>query len=315
MRQSDGSLVVKEGNRRLCACIVLTGDPRAVRQERLTARVQAAWKANGSPAIEPIPVLIFEPDGPAAETMLSYLGVRHIAAAQAWDSYAKASWVAKITDETGMPISKITEMIGDQHSTVVRLLEGYRFIRQLIDTGHFRPSDSQKRGRGSVSEYPFSWVYTILGYRAARNFCGLDEKVSERRDPVPDDKLDNAAIVVEAMFGNRKTGRSSAIQDSRQLIDLANAFSDPDKVALLKTGSDLITVVDKTKPIEEKLEENLSRVRTILSDLVASVSETPPTLDAAKQHLGTSVKVRSSASDLAKRLKEITDKEFEDDVD
>lgn len=143
----------------------------------------------------------------------------------------------------------------------------------------------------------------------------MDEKVSERRDPVPDDKLDNAAIVVEAMFGNRKTGRSSAIQDSRQLIDLANAFSDPDKVALLKTGSDLITVVDKTKPIEEKLEENLSRVRTILSDLVASVSETPPTLDAAKQHLGTSVKVRSSASDLAKRLKEITDKEFEDDVD
>lgn len=146
VRQSDGSLVVKEGNRRLCACIVLTGDPRAVRQERLTARVQAAWKANGSPAIEPIPVLIFEPDGPAAETMLSYLGVRHIAAAQAWDSYAKASWVAKITDETGMPISKITEMIGDQHSTVVRLLEGYRFIRQLIDTGHFRQAIVRKEG-------------------------------------------------------------------------------------------------------------------------------------------------------------------------
>ena len=63
--------------------------------------------------------------------------------------------------ETGMPVSKITEMIGDQHSTVVRLLEGYRFIRQLIETGHFRPSDSQKRGRGSVSEYPFSWVSPI----------------------------------------------------------------------------------------------------------------------------------------------------------
>ncbi|PID95816.1 MAG: hypothetical protein CSA85_00445 [Alphaproteobacteria bacterium] len=88
--------------------------------------------------------------------MLSYLGVRHIAAAQPWDSYAKASWVATITDETGMPVSKITEMIGDQHSTVVRLLEGYRFIRQLIENGEFRPEDSQRKGRGSVSEYPFS---------------------------------------------------------------------------------------------------------------------------------------------------------------
>ncbi len=122
----------------------------------LTKRVQKTWNDNGNPAIEPVPVLIFEEDGPAADTMLSYLGVRHIAAAQPWDSYAKASWVATITDETGMPVSKITEMIGDQHSTVVRLLEGYRFIRQLIENGEFRPEDSQRKGRGSVSEYPFS---------------------------------------------------------------------------------------------------------------------------------------------------------------
>ncbi len=32
VRRKDGTLVVKEGNRRLCACIVLSGDPRAVRQ-------------------------------------------------------------------------------------------------------------------------------------------------------------------------------------------------------------------------------------------------------------------------------------------
>ncbi|SPH20355.1 hypothetical protein ASD8599_01091 [Ascidiaceihabitans donghaensis] len=315
VRRADGKLVVKEGNRRLCACIVLTGDARAVRQEKLTNRVQKAWTENGSPAIEPIPVLIFEQDGPAAETMLSYLGVRHIASAQPWDSYAKASWVAKITDDTGMPVSKITEMIGDQHSTVVRLLEGYRFIRQMVETGHFQPSDSQKRGRGSVSEYPFSWVYTILGYKATRDFCGLQDKVSDKPNPIPETKLGNAATVVQAMFGDRKTGRSSAIVDSRQLVDLAKALSDPDKVALLKTGSDLVTVLDKTKPIEIKLEENLSKIRSILSDLVASVSETPPEIETAKQHLGTSVKVRSSASDLAKRLKEIADKEFEEDDD
>lgn len=313
VRRKDGTLVVKEGNRRLCACIVLSGDPRAVRQPNLTTRVQKTWNDNGNPAIEPVPVLIFEEDGPAAATMLSYLGVRHIAAAQPWDSYAKASWVATITDETGMAVSKITEMIGDQHSTVVRLLEGYRFIRQLIENGEFRPEDSQRKGRGSVSEYPFSWVYTVLGYKATRDFCGLNERVSESPNPIPDDKLSNAATVVQTMFGNRSLGRSAAVVDSRQLSDLAKAFADPDKVALLKEGKDLVTVLDITKPIEIKLEENLGQVRSILADLISTFSETPPSIDTAKKHLGTSVRVRSLAADLAKRLKEISDKEFEDD--
>lgn len=312
VRRDDGKLVVKEGNRRLCACIVLSGDPRAVRQGTIKERVQKSWAANGSPAIEPIPVLIFEKDGPAAETMLSYLGVRHIAAAQPWDSYAKASWVAKITDETGMPVSKITEMIGDQHSTVVRLLEGYRFIQQLITGGHFRPEDSQRKGRGSVSEYPFSWVYTVLGFKATREFCGLEE-ISERSDPIPADKIDNASTVVKTMFGDRSSGRSAAVVDSRQLSELARAFTDPEKVALLKTGKDLVTVIDQTKPIEVKLEQNLSQVRSILSDLVATISESPPSVETATQHLGTSLKARSLAADLAKRLKEIADSEFGND--
>lgn len=315
VQRRDGTLIVKEGNRRLCACIVLAGDPRAVRQPNLSKRFQKVWNDNGKPAIEPVPVLIFDEEGPAADTMLSYLGVRHIAAAQPWDSYAKASWVAKITDETGMPVSKITEMIGDQHSTVVRLLEGYRFIRQLIDKGEFRPIDSQRRGRGSVSEYPFSWVYTILGYKATRDFCGLSERVSEQPNPIPDEKLSNASTVVETMLGNRSLGRSAAVVDSRQLSELAKAFADPEKVALLKSGKDLVTVLDITKPIETKLEENLGQVRSMLSDLVSTVSETPPSLETAKQHLGTSIKVRSLAADLAKRLKEITDKEFEDNDD
>ena len=313
LRDSNDQLIVKEGNRRLCACIVLSGDQRAVRQGNLTKRVQKTWENNGSPDIEPIPVLIFDEDDPAAETMLSYLGVRHIAAAQPWDSYAKASWVAKIIDKTDMPVSKISEMIGDQHSTVVRLLEGYRFIKQLVAKGYFRPEDSQRKGRGSVSEYPFSWVYTILGYKATRDYCGLREKISERPNPVPEAKLDNATTVVYLMFGNRSSGRSAAVVDSRQLSNLAKAFADPNKVTLLKHGHDLATVMDITKPIEVKLEENLGQVRSILSDLVTTVSESPPSIEIAKQHIDISNKVKSLSADLARRLKEIAEKKSQDD--
>lgn len=311
-RKADGTLIVKEGNRRLCACIVLTGDPRALRQTKLTKRASELWDSNGRPPIEPVPILIFDEKGEEAEKMLSYLGVRHISAAQPWDSYAKASWVAQITDSTKMPVSKVSEMIGDQHSTVIRLLEGYRFIRQLIEDGRFRPEDSNRKGRGSVTEYPFSWVYTMLGFKATRNYCGLGE-ISGEKNPIKAKKLDDAAFVVSTMFGDKSKGRSSAVVDSRQLADLARAFADPDKVAELKTGKDLITVLDLTKPIDEKLDENLSQVRKLLSDLVSSVVETPPSLESSQKHLGTSVKARTLASDLARRLKEIVDQDFDND--
>lgn len=311
-KKDDDTLVVKEGNRRLCACIILTGDPRGVRQENLRKKAVKIWEANGKPDIEPVPILTFTQDGPASKKMLSYLGVRHISSAQPWDSYAKASWVAKITDDTNMPVSTITEMIGDQHGTVMRLLEGYRFIRQMIEAGKFRPEDSQRRGRGSVTEYPFSWVYTILGFKATRDFCGLQE-ISEKIDPIPTDKIDNAEIVIATMFGNRSTGRSAAIADSRQLSDLAKAFVDPEKVSLLKSGKDLTTVQDLTKPIEKKLEENLDLARTLLSDLISSVSETPPSIETSREHQPTAAKTRQLSVDLHRRLKEIVDKEFDDD--
>ncbi|MGB0696198.1 MAG: hypothetical protein ACPGOY_11155 [Rhodospirillaceae bacterium] len=313
VKNDDGKLVVKEGNRRLCACIVLTGDPRSVRQEKMMQRIQKLWLDNNKPKIEPIPVLIFEEKGPAAETMLSYLGVRHIAAAQPWDSYAKASWVARVTDDTNIPVSSITKMIGDQHSTVIRLLEGYRFIKQLTDSGNFIPTNSQRKGRGSVSEYPFSWVYTILGYKATREFCGLEDSNSESREPIPKDKIDNATTVVHTMFGDRATGKSAAVFDSRQLSDLAKAFSDSEKVRLLKTGKDLATVLDITKPIENKLEDNLGQIKSILGDLVSTISAEPPNVEVAQQHVPNSQRVRSLAVDLHRRLKDIVEGEIEDE--
>ena len=312
MRRQDGRLIVKEGNRRLVACIVLACDKRGDRQDKLRTKARERWESSGRNAIEPIPILIFDEDGNDAEKLHSYLGVRHISGAQAWDSYAKAAWVAQITDSTGTPVSKISEMIGDQHGTVIRLLEGYRFVRQLIEEGKFRPENSNRSGRGSVSEYPFSWIYTILGFKAVRNFCGLEE-ITGKRNPLPNEHLDHAALVVETMFGNKLIGRSSALIDSRQLKDLASAFSDPDKVAELKTGKDLITVLELTKPIEEKLEQNLAQARNLLSNLVSSLSESPPSAEIAQRHLKTAAKTRILAADIWKRLNEIVQDQFEDD--
>lgn len=120
----EGSYVVAEGNRRLSACLILANDARAKNQAMLGQRYRAIWETHGKPPIDPVPVIVFEEHDNQA--LLSYLGVRHIAAAQPWDSYAKAAWVAKIVESGGLSVEAVAEMIGDQHRTVLRLLEGSR---------------------------------------------------------------------------------------------------------------------------------------------------------------------------------------------
>ena len=300
----DGRYVVIEGNRRLSACLIITQDERANGQELLRKRYGDLWAQHGTPRIEPLPVIIFDDEKQTGDELLSYLGVRHIASAQPWDSYAKASWVAKVTSGTSLSVGEVASMIGDQHGTVLRLLEGYNFIRQLIDVGAFVPENSLRKGRGSVTDYPFSWVYTILGYKAARNFVGLGE-IAGNTQPIHPDKLDNAALMVSAMFGDRALGRNSAVTDSRQLIALAKILADPDKVALIRAGRDVETVEELTKPIEQRLEDNLNSVRDLLSNLLTGLAETPPKQTTAAQFLSLARKNRGLASDVDRRLQDL----------
>ncbi|MCY4005893.1 MAG: hypothetical protein OXE84_03555 [Rhodobacteraceae bacterium] len=139
------------------------------------------------------------------------------------------------------------------------------------------------------------------------------EELSDCQNPIPPDKLEDAMTVVTTMFGNGSIGRNAVVQDSRQLSELATAFADPEKVKLLRSGKDLLEVLDKTQPIGRKLDNNLVQAQDLLSDLVSSVSQTPPSADLARKHLETSRKTQALAVDLAKRLKDAaTDPEVDD---
>jgi hypothetical protein len=306
-RRSPGDfLTVAEGNRRLAACLILSGDQHAVRHKARTEQSREIWDAHKRPQIDPVPVIICE--GPAEEqALLSYLGVRHISSAQPWDSYAKAAWVARVVEQQQLSVADVALMIGDQHRTIRRLLEGYYFAKQLIEEGQFRPTDSIRKGRGSVTEYPFSWVYTILGYSAARRFLGLDEDATDDTRPLRREMLSNGGLVIRAMFGDRSKGRSAAIEDSRDLGDLAAALTDPEKVSLLESGRSLAETTRITQPIGQRLRAGLTQVREIQTDLLAGITERPldgavaePLVDLARRNQRTSTtlaeKIRQAAA-------------------
>ena len=300
--EPDHPLVVCEGNRRLAACLILTGEERARNQRRRTEQYQELHRAHNAPTVDVIPVIVIDSET-SPKAILSYLGVRHIASAQQWDSFAKAVWIERVVNETDLNTEDIAQMIGDRHQTVRRLLEGYKFMQQLVSAGRFFSENSVRKGRGSNTSYPFSWVYTILGYSPVRTFLQIEGPPS-KSDPVPEDKLDNAVLLASAMFGDRSKGRSSALRDSRQLGELAMAVSSPQKVELLRQGKTLSEIELQTMPLHERLAAGLLSAKDTLRDLNNRLTEQDATADVAQQHTEQSEQVKRLATAVDNKLRE-----------
>jgi hypothetical protein len=314
---SGGKAVVVEGNRRLAACLIITGDARAARQSERTRRYQQVWIAHKRPQIDPLPVIIFS--SRESKNLLSYLGVRHISAAQPWDSYAKAVWVSRVISETPLTIRDVALMIGDEHRTINRMLEGYNVMQQLIRAGEFEPEASVRKGRGTLTAYPFSWVYTVLGYSAARTYLGLDDADTEgtpSSTPLKPESVPKGGLLVRAMFGDRARGRNAAIEDSRELGALASAFANPEKVALIEAGKSLDETLRSTAPIGTRLREGLSLVRVTQQDLITGLSErgSPPASEAEPLVRLAEIN-RRAARDIESRLRQAVSATTDEDDD
>jgi len=302
---ADGTYLVLEGNRRLAACIILSGDPRAANQKAKAEKYQEIWRQHGSKAIEPVPFLLFDRATQEAE-LLPYLGVRHIASSQPWDSYAKAAWVAKVVSDTSLSVKEITQMVGDNHQTVNRLLEGYYLVEQMSETGQFAPEISVKRGRGSFPHYPFSWVYTMLGYRAVRDYLRLEDQVVGP-NPIDPGNLDRAGNLFRAMFGDGSKGRSASISDSRELGDLARAFGNPETASMIISGESVTTALNILIPISERLTKRLAAIRKELRDLNNELAEKSIDVEVAEEIFPAAQGLRSQAIELAKKISSIKD--------
>lgn len=301
--RNSSKLVVVEGNRRLAACLILIRDQRAANQTIRSERYGERWTKHGCPPVDPIPAIVFDPDE-RQQALLAYLGVRHIASARPWDSYAKAAWVANVVENNELTIAQVAEVIGDRNRTVNRMLEGYYLVEQLAKSGHFDPDNSLRKGRGSVTAYPFSWVYTILGYAAVREFLHLGDE-DACKNPVEPQQLEGAGLVLRAMFGDRSKARNGAIADSRELGALASALSAPDKVRLLEQGKTLEEIETLAQPIEKRLSNGMATVRDELRDLIGRLSEQDINDGGAEDLSPAATRNRRLAAELERRLKEI----------
>ncbi len=266
MRAENGKIRIKEGNRRLAACLILGDDTRAKGHVRRAKNFQEIQKDAKQEPIVTLPVIVLESES----AITAYLGVRHIVSAKQWDASAKAQWVANVV-ESGVSLSELKRMLGDEFNTVPRILEGHYFVKQLVDENRFIPSESRRRGRGSNPEFPFSWLYTALGYGAIRQWLGLEDRNAENMQskPIPPQKMDDAAKLPVFLFGNSGKNKAAAIEDSRQIAELARVIAAPDGLRHLERGKNVTEVLELLQPPTVRVINHLDDARDILTQALA----------------------------------------------
>lgn len=294
----DGGVRVIEGNRRLAALLILADDPRAKNH----AKLREDHPLGQGAVINPVPVVVYG-EGTEPKQLLPYLGVRHIVGSRAWDSYAKAAWVARMLESHGKTVSlqQIEEMTGDTRGTIGRLLEGYYLVRQLVDEKEFVPNESYKKGRGSAVEFPFSWVYNALGYKNVKEWVGMAQD-RIKPNPVPKKSLDKAGELMLFMFGRKSSKTPAVIGESRELGDLAICLADEKLVAQLRNGKSVKEVIWSSKSGLDRVLQSLAKADDSISDALGSVDELT---------LGQVDRVEPEAAKVRKKAKSLHDKLLE----
>jgi hypothetical protein len=316
VKEGDSYTVV-EGNRRLATALILTDDERSVNQKARARNYDVTPTARA--LLERLPVLIAS----NRREILPYLGIAHIVGNKKWDSYAKAAWAADVQDKEiyGGGLREIADEIGDKHRTLERLVEAFRMVKQLEAAGLFIPDDTMRSGKG-IAKFPFSWVYTALGYKSIREWLGIDAAGTRdgttyaRADIVPAESLSRAAELLDWLFGSRSRGQKPRIEESRQISDIAASVLSEKRVALLKRGLSIDEVQRESQPAHERMMSAFVTAEQALREILGLLGAEGGNIPAPQvQPLITeSQTVAKAAINVNKQLRTLAEPEFDEQL-
>ena len=251
--------VVVEGNRRLAAVkILLDADLR----QRLGIQLPETPSAEVLESIQELPVI-----HATREELWSFVGFKHVNGPQVWDSIAKAEYVFRVRRDFDLSLAEIASGIGDRHETVARLYRGYVVLRQAQDQLDFDPTDTQHR------RFPFSHLWTALGYVSIREYLGVDPTALENENPVHRDRLRRLWHLMEWLFGSRSRNVEAVVRrQNPDLRHLARALEVQKGVDLLEGGNSLSVALDASLGDAHLFRAALTKAETSAREAMRFVS-------------------------------------------
>ena len=257
--EEGGRLVVVEGNRRLAAVKILS-EPDL----RDQLRIQLAKKPSEEvlQSIRKLPVI-----HATRKNLWGFVGFKHVNGPQAWDSIAKAEYVFRVRRDFGLSLAEIASGIGDRHETVARLYRGYVVLRQAEDQIGFDTTDTQHQ------RFPFSHLWTALGYVSIREYLGVDPAALENENPVRNDRLRQLRHLMRWLFGSQSENIEARVRrQNPDLRNLARALEVQKGVDLLEDGSSLSVALDASLGDAHLFRTALTRAETSARESMRFVS-------------------------------------------
>lgn len=283
--QEDNKIVVIEGNRRLAAVksILTPNDIENKGMSKYMSKITPELRKS----LSSIPVIILND----RKESWGYIGFKHVNGPAKWGSYAKAQYIATVHNDYNIPLDVISQQIGDNNQTVLKLYQGLMVIEQAERTTDFRREDI------SAKRLYFSHLYTGLQTQGFQRYLGLEQAAKDTTDPVPTEKIENLERVMFWLFGSKEKDLQPIIQS--QNPDLGNLSavlkSEPATMAL-EASNNLEIAYETSVGISKVFLNYLLEAKVALQKAYSNVSGYQGGLDPLKT-AGTIAKLASNLYD------------------
>jgi len=222
-----GTYTVVEGNRRLGALKLLSGEVEAPTMQAAVAQIRETAKFKPTE----VPVLEFG----AREEILSYLGYRHITGIKEWDALAKARYLVQLRALHGEDHEQahraLAKEIGSKASYVAKLLTGYGLLQRAEQAGIL------KRLKVDEDDIPFSLLTTGIGWENISSFIGLKSGSDVEMEGL---KVEELEELFRWVF-DKSQSPYTVLGESRNFPKLARVVANQTALAQLRRGEPLET--------------------------------------------------------------------------
>ncbi len=235
--------VVYEGNRRLAALRLISDEGLRRKLDYILPAITLA---------RPLPDRISVRYVQDRREARRYIAFKHINGPFKWDAYAKAKYAADwLKDDPD--IDAVSRMLGDNHNTVRRLVNGFNILEQAQEEG-FRVEDRSRK------HFAFSHLYTAVSRPAVRGFLGVPDDAEELlpKKPVPSKNTEQLQLLMSWLYGQEKKKEPTLIlSQNPNLNQLVQVIAHPRALEELRRSRRLDLAFEQVEPPSARFKDAL----------------------------------------------------------